>query len=1164
MGGCVYGILVGIDRYRPPVPPLNGCVNDIDSIVELLENFNRGGDFKLDLRTLKNSEATRDNIISGFRNHLRQAGPEDIALFYYSGHGSQESAPSEFWHLEPDRLNETLVCYDSRTAGGWDLADKELALLIAEVAKKRPHILCVLDCCHSGSGTRASVEDGIAIRRAPTDRRDRPIDSFLDGVLEAHYTPQRTDPDSNWSIVPEGRHVLFAACRSNETAKEIMEDSRPHGAFTACLLSALSQTHGSINYRDLLKRVEAQVRLRVSQQAPQIEASTPDELQRNFLGDASRVRQSYFTLRFDRDLDWVIDGGAIHGIPQAKGDETTAFAIYGLDSEPSDWQKVNLSIATAEVIEVRPELSKVKVQLPSVEPRLNQKSTYRAITLKTPLPPLEVHLSGDRSAVECVRQALSDRGLSNTASLLVREADSEGSARLQVKGTVRSYQIARSGSERPTFAEVEGQGKEAAQLVVDRLEHFARWDTVAKLQNNDGRLGRNPVKLTIYVPVSNATEKKWQEVDQRNDIRLYYCWSGTKWVQPRIRIELTNTSQYDLYVALLWLGDDFSIDSGLMRGGAVHIPAGQSMSVNGGKDVYASVPEQNWREGRTETTDLLKAIVSTEQFDPTLFDQAALDHYVLVRGTKGFGTRALLDRLAAKVHDRALSTQPDDGEVNAGWATSDLALTVVRPLNGTGIPSKGQQADLGANVTLLGHPALKAKVSLVSSTEAGRSLEHLIIPPIFRDDPDVSQPLVFESARGSDPGLGVILLEDVENPESVTASEPLKLQARMPLGPGERAIPFAWDGEFFLPLGIVRQSGDTTEIELKQLPVSVRTTRDLERGIASSIRILFQKFAYPYLGLDFDYPRLAAVDFKDATKPSYHGKVDDVRERVARAGKVLLYIHGILGDTFGMTASAQVDTLLSAGRTQKVADHYDLILAFDYENINTGIATTAKTLKERLAAVGLGPGHGKTFHIAAHSMGGLVARWFIEREGGNEIVQHLVTLGTPHAGSPWPTIQGWATAALAIGINGMAQVAWPLKLLGDLVGAAETVDVTLDEMDPRSAFLSDLAGSPNPSIPYTLLVGNTSIIPAAIANGRLEALLGRLAPQRVLHSAAGLAFLRKPNDIAVSALSAQAVAKNRVPAPRVVEVGCDHITFFNSRAGLQILLEALIAAHGPL
>jgi pimeloyl-ACP methyl ester carboxylesterase len=242
---------------------------------------------------------------------------------------------------------------------------------------------------------------------------------------------------------------------------------------------------------------------------------------------------------------------------------------------------------------------------------------------------------------------------------------------------------------------------------------------------------------------------------------------------------------------------------------------------------------------------------------------------------------------------------------------------------------------------------------------------------------------------------------------------------------------------------------------------------------------------------------------------------------------------------------------------QRIGDRYDLILAFDYENINTGIKETAKKLGERLADVGLGPGHAKKLHVAAHSMGGLVSRWFIEREGGNRVVQGLVTLGTPHAGSPWPKIQDWATAALAVGLNGLTQVAWPVKVLGDLLGAVETADVMLDEMAPNSSLLNELHQSGDPNVSYTLLVGNTSIIPAAVEGGAVERLIAKLSPQRVLHAAASLAFLRLPNDIAVSVASAKAVPTDRVPARKVVEVACDHVTFFISDAGRQALLEAL-------
>lgn len=1157
MPRTLYALLVAIDRYRSPVPPLNGCVNDIDAVAELLRDLGTGGDFELNVRVLRDAKATRAEIIDGFRNHLCKAGSDDVALFYYSGHGSQEDAPPEFWHLEPDRLDETLVCYDSRDEGQWDLADKELSALIAEVAKPGSHVLCVLDCCHSGSGTRAPLEEGIAVRRAPTDRRRRPVEAFLDGTLAAQLERSDDVSDSGWGILPTGKHLLLAACRPSETAKEVIEAGTAHGAFTAALLTALRQTGGAITYRDLLKRAEAQVRLRVAQQVPQVEVSDPDDLMRPFLGGAVQRQRAHFTLRYDRELGWVIDGGAVHGIPRPAGGEKTVLAVFALGAGPDVWRKLEDALATAVVEEIRPHLSRVTLETRGAA--LDQQATYRCIVIAMPLPAMGVHMTGDSAALDLVRQALATAGEGGKPSLLVREARADEQARLRIDVAENKYRVSHATAERPLVAEVEGITPTNTKLLVERLEHVARWEAVAGLENPGSRLDANSIEIAILRPIQDAAGKEvWEEADSRRSLRLEYAYADGRWQRPRLRIELTNKSKQNVYCALLWLGEDYSINSSLLAGGTEFIPAGKSVAAHGGKDLYGFVPDAKWREGRTEVRDVLKLIVSTEQFDPRLFDQEEIDYYVRDLGTRGTGKslQGTLERLAARVHSRGLSTEPEEGEINADWAARELALTVVRPLEATEVPSVGEQG-IGAGVTLMGHPALKAKARLVSPTEVGRSLEDLSLPAILRDDPEASQPFLFEAPRGTDPGLGALQLVDVDNPEAVTADAPLVLRVEAHVRPHEHILPFAWDGEFFLPLGVARPVDGGIEIEVRQLPAPLQTTRDVERGIVSSVRILFQKILGSTIGTAYDYPRLAAVSFDANGNATYDATKDAVRKKVAQASRVLLYVHGILGDTLGMAASSRAEVALLNGPPQRIGDQYDLVLAFDYENINTGIKDTAKALKERLAAVGLHPGHDKTLHVVAHSMGGLVSRWFIEREGGAEVVQHLVTLGTPHAGSPWPTIQGWATAAVAIGLNGLAQVAWPVKLLGDLVSAIETVDVMLDEMAPGSSILTDLAKSECPNVWYTLLAGNTSIIPAAATSGRLESLLSRLSPQKVLHTSTALVFLKAPNDIAVSVESAKAVPASVVPKSRVAEVGCDHVTFFSSNAGREALLNAL-------
>lgn len=63
--------------------------------------------------------------------------------------------------------------------------------------------------------------------------------------------------------------------------------------------------------------------------------------------------------------------------------------------------------------------------------------------------------------------------------------------------------------------------------------------------------------------------------------------------------------------------------------------------------------------------------------------------------------------------------------------------------------------------------------------------------------------------------------------------------------------------------------------------------------------------------------------------------------------------------------------------------------------------------------------------LICHSMGGLVARWFLELEGGREITRRLITIGTPFQGS---------INALSTLVNGFSKGLGPLRVdLTDLV-----------------------------------------------------------------------------------------------------------------------------------
>lgn len=327
----VYALLVGINNYKV-VSDLSGCVQD----VERFEAFLRARvnpENLVEPKILLNEEATRDAIIEGFEGYLSQAQDGDVALFYYSGHGSQEQAPPEFWEVEPDRKNETLVCHDSRHGDIRDLADKELAYLIEKISSGKPdlHTLVILDACHSGSGTRDADNEGV--RMTAADNRTHPIDSYL-----IKQPPAGTQVGDNWYKPPQGKHILMAACRPEEVARErvLGEERQMQGVFSYYLREALQNSGPDLTYRDLFKHISAMVRLMISSQTPQLETQTDDINQKFLGGETLRPRTTTYSVSFDgASKSWVIDGGTIHGIgaPVDEGDrvETTTLAVFPKD-----------------------------------------------------------------------------------------------------------------------------------------------------------------------------------------------------------------------------------------------------------------------------------------------------------------------------------------------------------------------------------------------------------------------------------------------------------------------------------------------------------------------------------------------------------------------------------------------------------------------------------------------------------------------------------------------------------------------------------------------------------------------------------------------------------------------------------------------------------------
>jgi triacylglycerol lipase len=76
------------------------------------------------------------------------------------------------------------------------------------------------------------------------------------------------------------------------------------------------------------------------------------------------------------------------------------------------------------------------------------------------------------------------------------------------------------------------------------------------------------------------------------------------------------------------------------------------------------------------------------------------------------------------------------------------------------------------------------------------------------------------------------------------------------------------------------------------------------------------------------------------------------------------------------------------------------VCSWNYSPLLRDVETAAAALGRQLEAVCRETGHDRV-HVVGHSLGGLVARYLVQRLGGDARVDALVTLGTPHGGSRW-------------------------------------------------------------------------------------------------------------------------------------------------------------------
>jgi pimeloyl-ACP methyl ester carboxylesterase len=118
------------------------------------------------------------------------------------------------------------------------------------------------------------------------------------------------------------------------------------------------------------------------------------------------------------------------------------------------------------------------------------------------------------------------------------------------------------------------------------------------------------------------------------------------------------------------------------------------------------------------------------------------------------------------------------------------------------------------------------------------------------------------------------------------------------------------------------------------------------------------------------------------------------------------------------------------------------------------IDTLASLIAEKIE--GLIRRHGfASLHIIGHSKGGLIARDYIQHHGGDKRAKSLITLGTPHHGTP--------TAVVAVGLMGMGLVP---SSAGDLLPNSRLVKAINRDTFPAHVPLTSIYSREDLVCPY--------------------------------------------------------------------------------------------------
>jgi hypothetical protein len=238
-------LLIGINYIGTP-SSLNGCINDINSIGDLLTTkYAYNSITKITDET--NQKPTRDVILASFAQFLASGVEGDVLFFSYSGHGSytldrnndEKTSTDETTGNKITGTDEMIITSDLK-----GILDDELKSLIQTHLKKNVTLFALFDCCFSGTVLDLKYQ-------------------YLDSLENDASTINQNDTETIGNV------IMLSGCSDLQTSADAFLEKKYQGAMTWSFISAISEST-TLSWKDLLLKMRDRLKQSSFTQLPQL------------------------------------------------------------------------------------------------------------------------------------------------------------------------------------------------------------------------------------------------------------------------------------------------------------------------------------------------------------------------------------------------------------------------------------------------------------------------------------------------------------------------------------------------------------------------------------------------------------------------------------------------------------------------------------------------------------------------------------------------------------------------------------------------------------------------------------------------------------------------------------------------------------------------------